>query len=122
MRFLSRLFGAAPVLIAALAIPLSVSAFGLSGEQLKEHCDYELRADIYKNEGFHLSACSYYVGGVFDGIYQKARAWEFCWPESVTPNQVTLVVAKHLNDHPEELHLRASALVVKAVEDAWPCE
>jgi hypothetical protein len=32
------------------------------------------------------------------------------------------VIKKYLNDHPEELLLSASDLVLKAIQKAWPCK
>ncbi len=45
-----------------------------------------------------------------------------CIPENVTNGQVSDVVIKYLRDHPEERHILAAILVVKAMAEAFPCK
>jgi hypothetical protein len=76
-----------------------------------------------------VTACRAYLSGITDlhvvvTLARPGREMKpiFCTPEGVTIEQVVLVVAKHLRDHPEELHYQAVALVVGALVDAFPCK
>ena len=45
----------------------------------------------------------------------------FCPPSRVTYGQVQEIVIKYLNDHPEQLHLFAADLTIKALRKEFPC-
>ena len=67
-----------------------------------------------------------YSGGYFDGYVQglvegKAQDETLCIPDGVVQGQIAEAVRKYLRDHPEELHLHAVPLIVKAIQAAWPC-
>lgn len=57
-----------------------------------------------------------YVAGVSDSISQS-----LCLSGKVTVRQVTTVVAKYLNEHPEQWSHPAYQLVTAAVQAAFPC-
>ena|SRR5271157_2858272 len=59
-----------------------------------------------------------YVEGVTDQGWSPAP----CIPEGADRKQIFEVVRKYLKDHPEELDLRATTLIQKAVNEAWPCK
>jgi hypothetical protein len=64
-----------------------------------------------------------YVAGVLDGWYLRDdEHLTICEPNDVTNGQEGLIVLKYLRDHPEELHLKAAALVIKAMGKAFPCK
>jgi hypothetical protein len=44
-----------------------------------------------------------------------------CPAKDSTYEQGTRVVVKYLQDHPEELHMKSSALVERALAKAFPC-
>lgn len=46
---------------------------------------------------------------------------EYCTPTDVTREQMAMVVAKYLADHPEKLNEPSYAIVVYAFQGAWPC-
>jgi len=67
-----------------------------------------------------------------DGITSSNFAYEsisardgfkpfFCMPNNATVKQASVVVMKHMEDHPEQLHQDASLLVLTAFSRAWPC-
>jgi hypothetical protein len=45
-----------------------------------------------------------------------------CPPYESTYGQEFRIVTKYLQDHPEELHLKNSDLVEKALAKAFPCQ
>jgi hypothetical protein len=69
-----------------------------------------------------------YTRGFFDGytsgvtntnIVLEGKA---CIPQGVTNKNVYDVVRKYLVEHPEELHQPAPTLIIKAIQNAWPCK
>jgi len=46
----------------------------------------------------------------------------WCVTEHVTVKQMTLVVERHLRDHPESLDKPGNTLTYIALETAFPCE
>ena len=109
------------VVVFALVMTASMGAQGKSfytGKWLLEKCD--------EKYGHRLDACLGYITGVHDTVATLAH-WEgfaeyMCTPKGVTSGQFRLVVMKHLNKHPEELHLNAGGLVLNALSEAFPCE
>ena len=69
--------------------------------------------DIYESD--RNGVCSGLVEGVSD-ISPKV-----CPPEHTSYGQEARVVVKYLQDHPEELNLRDTVLVERALERAFPC-
>jgi Rap1a immunity proteins len=66
-------------------------------------------------------SCMAYVAGVSD-TFDAAHAVNnsrSCTPAAATLNQIVDVVLKYLNQHPEQRHLPASALVMVAIAEAW---
>jgi hypothetical protein len=45
----------------------------------------------------------------------------YCCPQNVDFGQVRRIVVKFLNENPDKTHLFISALVEKALIDAFPC-
>ena len=102
------------ICICAAAILLAASpAIALTGSQLKEDGD-----KIEKAPGSYSSG---YFDGYVLGVLDLTQG-RLCIAERATTGEVLQVVIKYLKDHPEELHLRASDVVIKAVQTAWPCK
>jgi hypothetical protein len=76
--------------------------------------DPHSRLDIY--ESWRDGRCRGLVEGVSDA------SPEVCADESVTLQQEYRVVLKFLEDHPEKLNMRDSALVRDALAQAFPCK
>jgi hypothetical protein len=70
-------------------------------------------SNINYDEAASFSA---YVVGVYD-----SRRTEFCTPPNTTVRQVTAVVAKFLNNHPEVWNQDAALLVHRALKEVFPC-
>jgi hypothetical protein len=74
--------------------------------------------DKSNNDSVSSSIGAGYVIGVadaFNGIY-------ICLPASVTLGQVSAIVLKYLNQHPEDLHKWASVLSYNALIASFPCK
>jgi Ssp1 endopeptidase immunity protein Rap1a len=46
---------------------------------------------------------------------------KFCLLKPYFPHELIYVVKKYLQDHPAELHLDATSLVISALHDTFPC-
>ena len=85
----------------------------LSGNQLHENCSSTSLAD--KQE------CIGYVIGVLDALGSLPKPM-FCIPlEVVSRQQVSDVVRRWLENHPEKRHYAANSLVFHAISQAFPC-
>lgn len=85
--------------------------------------------------GEHSSAvdtfCFAYANGVLDGYYYafatvQAKQHEqvtgaFCPPDEITRGQQYRIAVKYMNDHPEETHRIAMALIAESMQAAFPC-
>lgn len=73
------------------------------------------------------ASCASYVDGVLDTL-EAAKEWHWtpsndstCIPEGVTSVQVEKIFLKYTDDHPEELHKAAPAVLWNALHRAFPC-
>jgi hypothetical protein len=90
----------------------------LSGDTLFERCT---RGDETGDD-----FCIGYVAGSVDMLISLQRqgppgAKQACMPQGVTLGQVRDVVIKYLSDEPQFRKLDAAALVITALEQAFPC-
>ena len=130
------------VIAAALGMQINLaSADFISGNKLWEFCEGGFTQDMIK-EGEKLldqwlsvpltiqkyAPCTSYTLGVIDSIENAVSsdlmAPTFCIPpgNQVTTEQITAIVAKFLEEHPEDRHLQGAAIVSAAATDAFPCE
>jgi hypothetical protein len=69
--------------------------------------------------------CAGYTAGIYDTINlletTNALPKLHCFPSGVTRLQIHDVVVRYLQDHPEQRHVGAAALVRDALQEAWPC-
>lgn len=71
-------------------------------------------------------ACYGYLMAAVD-TYITWNTWgdirdQMCIPDGVTPEQLRLIVVKHMEGIPERLHNTASSFVLNALMQAFPCE
>ena len=70
--------------------------------------------------------CLGYIVGVVDSFNTtyalKGEDRVFCIPPGVTSGQLVLVLKKSMQEHPETLHLPASAHTLSALTAAFPCQ
>ena len=81
---------------------------------------------LAKCENENWGLCLGYLQAVSDA-YRTAAAWykfepDLCVPVGVLSGQLQKVWIKYANEHPEDLHLTASSLVMKAYMEASPCD
>lgn len=65
--------------------------------------------------------CLAYVTGVVDTLTMTENRYVCVPPKSVTGGQLRDIVTKWLEDNPADRHLNASALVMLALTEAFPC-
>jgi hypothetical protein len=96
----------------AVILLTAAPVVAITGNELRESADLVEKYPGTGSEGLFMG----YVLGVHETLPI------FCIPAGVTNRQITEVVSKYLKDHPEELDLSASALVIDAIQTAWPCD
>jgi hypothetical protein len=123
-----------------LLVLLSLSLVGnadedvISGSKLLRNCNsYLMLVDGSSNSKIILGAgiCLGTVRGIIDAgtVFDtfadqegKPSANVFCVPESVSTDQGIKTVINYLEEHPEDLHQRGTALTVLALKQAFPCK
>jgi hypothetical protein len=111
------------------ALILSVVAFSATaqgaistGMDLKRVCAKPEPESAFAGTQANVSAyansqyCYGYIAGYFD--FGAMRS-DFPVPSGVTAEQFRLVLLRYMNGHPQELHLDASEVLMRAAYDAW---
>lgn len=110
-----------------ILLPLSLfcsSCFGITGSELLRNCKGDYPAPL--NYVVEMQ-CMGYVSGVLDGIQLNTKICPeskfICSPdEGLTVEQLTKIVIKYLEEHPEDLQEEAKVLVIIALAKAFPCK
>lgn len=72
-----------------------------------------------------VQRCSLFIVGFADGIAVAKTVHPadgfFCLPDRMSQEELTRVVLKYGDGHPEMLHLTAAVFVMKALGEAYPC-
>lgn len=105
---MKRLPAIAVAVVMLTAVPAFCLQLSLTGNQLKQ--------DALSQGAYSKGYFEGYVLGVLESAKDR-----LCVPERVEMGQALEVIEKYLNEHPQELHLPASGLVLKAIQAAWPC-
>ena len=96
----------------------SASAAYFNGSLLNKYCSSESK--------YEQGMCLGYVVGVVDSFNTtnplQTSKRIICIPPAVTSGQLVLVLKKSMQEHPETLHLPASAHTLSALTAAFPCE
>jgi hypothetical protein len=96
----------------------SVHAEYFSGILLNKYCN--------SDSSYEKGMCLGYIVGVVDSFNTtyalKGGKKVFCIPPGVTSGQLVLVLKKSMQEHPETLHLPASAHTLSALTTAFPCD
>ena len=101
------------VLVSA-SVRAQAAASWAGGITLKEECNSE---SMYKP-----GRCSGFIAAIAGIVANEPiYGWRACVPDGVTIGQLTAIVTKYLNDHPEYLHLTATSHAAKAIAIAFPC-
>jgi hypothetical protein len=119
------------LLLCILAMPAAAIA-GDSGDELRQKC--EDSSDV------SFGYCFGYIRGTIESAeYARTLRYEtiapesdaasaisappaLCIPADVTLGQLQKVIAKYMDNHPDELHRSASVLTIEAVSKAFPCQ
>ena len=119
------------VLLAALLLTVAfgVDAGFYDGNDLLRHikrCDKYHAGQETAEHYWNCGAFGSYVLGVSDS-FEILQVWEgfenyICIPDRVKVPQLKAVVRKFLEDNPADLEMPASALVLGALENTFPCE
>ena len=95
-----------------------------------EKCRYA-EADLRKlnsSELTDVSVCMSYIQGVVDGyavgvVTSSAERTMLCdVSDQVTLKQMALIVLHYEKNHPDELHLPAAMVALKALNKSFPCK
>lgn len=105
---MKRLIAITVAVVLLTAVPALCLQLSLTGNQLKQDA---------ASQGAYSKG---YFEGYVLGVLESAKD-RLCVPERVEMGQALEVIEKYLKEHPQELHLPASGLVLKAIQTAWPC-
>ena len=103
---------------------------GPSGNDLLSKCSgitnyNEQTGRVDASAAWPLGYCMGYISGMVDSIDVLAavtkRPGAFCAPVATTIPQLTRIIVKYGNDHPEELHLPGMSLITNALSSYFPC-
>ena len=95
-----------------------------TAHELQEQCSQ-------KSPGYAAGFCHGFIEAVLDmndlhlltarlnGVQSGSP---MCIPDGVKMGQIVKIVMKFLDDHPEQLHLRARNIVLDSVAFAFPCK
>ena len=119
------------LVVAVGAAEMSAQQVPLTGVELLNHCGTWLSVDeLSRVEGFDIAAAhvvEYVVAarcwGLVRGVTETARRvpGALCAPDTVSFGHAIGVVVRYLNDHPGDLHQRDTTLILRALQDAFPC-
>lgn len=113
------------LLIAAISSSFAIAKDIGSGNHLLNACNTFMsdnKQDMSYSEGLDAGYCVGLVSGIAETIISSDSPTA-CFPKSsVTREQTVRIVVKYLNNHPEQLHLSASSLVMVSFEEAFPCK
>ena len=78
------------------------------------------RAETFDLDPFGMGYCAGLVRGVADSA-SRLTSDTVCLPDDITAPQGVWVVVQYLSDHPESLYESDTALVLRALQTAFPC-
>lgn len=82
------------------------------------------RGEWQEDSGFYL--CHGYIKATMDTIDAMTLAYRLkprvCVPENVTQGQIAMVYVKYLKEHPQNLQLTGSLLLMGALVENYPCK
>lgn len=103
---------------------------GWSGNDLRSKCEVLMKGSDPQQwdakSAVSTSYCIGFVEGVIEGtmitaILGNQGEYPYCMPTTTSPRQDAAVVAKYLNDNPDQWHLPAGLLITRAFSLAYPC-
>ena len=81
------------------------------------------RNDMSTQQALDYSLCTGFLTAIASASRcgNKVHGFSALVPDNAKPTQLSRIVVKWLNDHPEKLHVDGSYLVANAFQDAFPC-
>lgn len=109
-----------------------IHASGLvDGNQLLKQCQVVINREagqaVSADEKDDSLLCLAYIEGVLDtqgatnDLHPELKSFRYCIPDDVPIVQSVRIIVKFLKEHPKNLNVRASLLVLGAMVDAFPC-
>jgi hypothetical protein len=95
-----------------------------SGKEFLDQCE-STSGTVTDQTAVTSVACHAWLSGFADGIQTTeilAGKNVVCVPQDLNNEQAMRVVIKYMKDHPDQLHLPALALALRALKEAFPCE
>ena len=76
-----------------------------------------------EGDGVNMGICFGYISAIVDlsKCGQNVFGYSSKMPSGATVGQITKVVVKYLNDHPQQLHYTAVSMIAAALHEAFPC-
>jgi Rap1a immunity proteins len=80
------------------------------------------------DSSFDAGYCSGLINGIsvtqilYSECLPQKNKYKVCWPKGTNTTQNIKVVLKYLREHPAELHLPDTMLIMKAFGEAYPCQ
>lgn len=103
-------------MLGALIIGSVIPANAQTGMNLRQQCGVQAR--------YHPH-CAQWMGGVVDGILVGQALDEHnmrvCLPRGVSGRQILLIVRAYMRRNPQTLNESETAVIARAVHDAYPC-
>ena len=107
----------------ALTVTLALGGTQAANAQVLTGMELQQRCSNPKGSAESLH-CAAYMLGFLDGyefsLHTAQKA--FCLPRGVTLGQARLITEKFMSEHPEELHMSAPAIIVRALNIAYACK
>jgi Rap1a immunity proteins len=114
------------LLILLLCMPAMAVAQSSSGAELRNSGTDYVRICGPSTQGqpnAYAGACNVWLAGVVDGLQAyntNMKVLPLFNAPDITVGQVTKLVVKYVNDHPEKARLPTAGLVLAALVDAYP--
>lgn len=93
--------------------------------QLHDYCGLVSKSpsELSNVEALHMNECLYFIDGVIEGYIAADTTSTLCIPtdEGVTAGQLGLMVFRYTEQHPERLHVSATAIVLETMLNGFHC-
>ena len=104
----------------------------VDGNQLLKQCQVVINREggqaVSAHEKDDSLLCLAYIEGVLDtqgatnDLHPGIKTFRYCVPDEVPVIQSVRIIVQFLKEHPKNLNVRASLLVLGAMVDAFPCK
>jgi hypothetical protein len=106
--------------------PVAVVLYTLIAVCTQAHAEFRTGNDIkagleaWERQNYSFEAT--YAAGYVIGAFDTSSSVNVCAPANITVGQVTALVLKYMQEHPEILHFSGDIVVNRALSNAWPCK